>query len=188
MAQTQVNGDVPTPTPNQINSLTIERLLTYPLVQDGVSTIQSNHLGAKSIQMTDTAYRRLAGPVLPWLARPYQYVSPYVERADQLGSETLARVDERFPAIKKPTGELYADAKNLVLLPYNKGLEGKDHVMNVYSEECRKLGKENFVTYSKALVGTAFTIGGETYNWVNDFIAARKTEAANGTATKTTTE
>lgn len=174
MSETQVNGDIP----HAVNSLFLEHLLTYPLIKDGVTTIQSNQLGQKSIQIGDTAYRRLASPLLPYLSGPYQYVSPYVERADQLGDQTLARVDERFPAIKKPTGELYADARSLVLLPLTKGLEGKEHVLNVYSEECRKVGKnENLVTYGKALVGTAFAIGGETYTWVNDFIASRKAEA-----------
>jgi hypothetical protein len=173
----QVNGET-TPQEQTINSLFLEHLLTYPLVKDGVTTIQSNQLGQKSIQIGDTAYRRLAGPVIPYLSRPYQYVSPYLEKADAIGEETLKRVDERFPAIKKPTGELYADAKNLVLLPYQKGLEGKQRVLDIYSDECRKLsGKDNFVMYGKAAVGTAFAIGGQTFNWVNSYLAAKKEDA-----------
>lgn len=170
---TQVNGDVPA---HPLNSLFVEHLLTYPVVKDGVSTFQNNQLGQKSIQLGDTAYRRLAEPVLPYLSKPYQYVSPYLEKVDQLGDQTLSKVDERFPVIKKPTEELYTDAKNLVLLPYNKSLEGKDHVLGVYSAECKRLGGESLVTYSKALVGTVFTVGGETIDWVGSFLGNKRAE------------
>ena len=93
-----------------------------------------------------------------------------------MGDQTLSKVDQRFPAIKKPTDELYADAKSLVLLPYNKGLEGRDHVLGVYSAECKRVGGENLVTYSKALVNTVFAIGGETIGWVGNFLGAKRTE------------
>lgn len=139
--------------------------------------MQKNQLAQRSIQLSDTAYRRLAEPVIPYLSKPYEYVSPYVERADQFGDKTLTRADERFPVIKKPTDELYADARNFVLLPYTTGLQGKEHVLGVYSDECKKLGGESLLVYSKALVGTVFTIGGETLDWFGAYLAARKADA-----------
>ncbi|SPO00501.1 probable CAP20 - virulence factor [Cephalotrichum gorgonifer] len=170
----QVNGDIPS---HPSNSLFVEHLLTYPVVKDGVSTFQNHQLGQKSIQLSDAAYRRLASPVIQYLSKPYQYVSPYLERADQLGDKTLSRVDEQFPAIKKPTDELYADAKNLVLLPYHRGLQGKEHVLGVYSAECKRIGGENLIVYSRALVGTVFAIGGETLDWAGALLNAGKAEA-----------
>lgn len=151
--------------------------MTYPVIKDGVTTFQNNQYGQKSIQLGDTAYRRLAQPVISYLSKPYQYVFPYIERADQLGDQTLTRVDQRFPAVKKPTDELYADARNLVLLPYHTGLQGKEHVLGVYSAECKKLGGDSLLAYSKALVGTVFTIGGETLDWVGAYLNARKGDA-----------
>lgn len=151
--------------------------MTYPVVKDGVTTFQNNQYGQKSIQLSDTAYRRLAEPVIPYLSKPYQYVSPYIERADQLGDQTLSRVDQRFPLIKKPTGELYADARDFVLLPYHTGLQGKEHVLGVYSAECKKLGGDSLLVYSKALVGTVFTIGGETLDWVGTYLNSRNEDA-----------
>ena len=129
------------------------------------------------MKLSDTAYRRLAEPVIPYLSKPYQYVFPYLERVDQLGDQTLTKVDERFPIVKKPTDEIYADAKGFVLLPYNTGLQGKEHVLGVYSAECKKLGGESLLVYSKALVGTFFTIGGETLDWVGAYLNARKADA-----------
>lgn len=169
----QVNGEIPT---QPGASLFVEHLLTYPMVKDGVTTFQNNQLGQKSIRLGDTAYRSLAEPVLPYLNKPYGYVWPYLEKADQLGDQTLSKVDQRFPAIKKPTDELYADAKTLVLLPYNKSLEGRDHVLGVYTAECKRLGGENLVTYSKALVGTVVAIGGETIGWVGNLLGTKRAE------------
>ncbi|CAI4211777.1 unnamed protein product [Parascedosporium putredinis] len=169
----QVNGDT---APQPATSLFVEHLLTYPVVKDGVTVFQNNQLGRKSIQISDTAYRNLAGPVLPYLHKPYGYVWPYLEKADHLGDQTLSKVDLRFPAIKKPTDELYADAKSLVLLPYSKGMEGKDHVLGIYSAECKKVGGESLVAYSKALVSTVFTISGETIHWVGNLLGAKREE------------
>lgn len=170
----QVNGEIPS---QSANSLFLEHLMAYPVVKDGVTTFQNNQLGQKSLKLSDTAYRRFAEPVIPYFSKPYQYVVPYIERADQLGAQTLTRVDERFPVIKKPTDELYADAKSLMLLPYHRGMQGKEHVLGVYSAECKKLGGESLLVYSKALVGTVFTIGGETLDWVGALLNSRKEEA-----------
>ena len=189
----QVNGETPQhpinslfldvstskpPTVPSHQKLTLEQhLLAYPVIKDGMTTVKKNQLAQRSIQLSDTAYRTLAGPVIPFLTRPYQYVSPYIERADQLGDKTLTTVDERFPLIKKPTGEIYADARSLVLLPYHTGLQGKEHVLGVYSAECKKLGGESLLVYSKALVGTVFAISGETLDWFSAYLAARKGDA-----------
>lgn len=83
-----------------------------------------------------------------------------------MGVQTLSRVDGRFPVFKKPTDELYTDAKNLMLFPYQRGLEGKGHVLEAYPAECKRLGGGSLLVYSRALVGAVFTIGGETLDWV----------------------
>ncbi|KAH8661720.1 hypothetical protein BGZ61DRAFT_368715, partial [Ilyonectria robusta] len=106
-------------------------LLNYPVFKDGVQ--KADEYGQKSIQLGNSAYKTFAAPVLPLFAKPIEYVSPYVQKADELGDKTLNRIDERFPIVKKPTSELYNETKGLILLPYTKGLEGKDHVLQVYS-------------------------------------------------------
>ena len=149
------------------------------MINDGVTTFKGNQLGQKTIQLGDSAYQTFAKPVLPYFSRPYQYVSPYVKKADSIGDQTLSKIDEKFPVITKPTGELYSDAKGLALLPVRKGLEGKDHVVKTYSNEYKKDGKPGLITYGRALVSTAFIISHETLSWVGSFLNAKKADVKN---------
>lgn len=79
--------------------------------------------------------------------------------------------------MKKPTGELYADAKGLIFLPYNTGIDTKDHVLQVYSSECKKIGGDNLVTYGKALVSTALISTSEFLTWAGNLIHEKKEDA-----------
>lgn len=147
------------------------------MVHDSVETFKSNPYGQKSIQLGDSAYQTFAVPVLPYLSGPYQYFEPYFKRADDLGDKALAKVDEKFPVVKKPTNELYTDAKELVFFPLNKGLEGKDHVIDVYSNEYKKAGGDNgfgLILSGKAAVATALVITGETVRFIGDFLSKKK--------------
>lgn len=92
----------------------------------------------------------------------------------------MAQVDERWPAVKKPTGELYTDAKGLVLLPYHKAFEGKDHVLNVYTSEYKKAGGDNgagLIPAGKAAVATALVITTVTIKYIGDFLGQKKEQA-----------
>lgn len=122
--------------------------------------------------------------MLPYFARPYQYVSPYVRRADTLGDATLSRVDERLPALKKPTGELVADGKSLVALPYRKAFETRDHVLAVYGAEVKHVAGGDagadgggLVTRGKAAVSTGLVIASESLNWVRGLLRSAKVHA-----------
>lgn len=115
--------------------------------------------------------------MLPYFSKPYGYVSPYVQRADSLGDATLGKIDERFPVVKKPTGELYNGTKGLILLPYTKGLEGKDHVFDVYSSELKKMEPQGIVAQGKAAVTTVLVVSNETLSWLSSFLSAKKKEA-----------
>jgi len=167
MSSPQVNGDVP-------HSAFIDHLLNYPVINDGVKTFKSNPYGQKSLELSDSAYKTFAQPVLPYFSKPFQYVSPYVKKADNLGDKTLSAVDERFPVVKKPAGEIYKDARDLVLLPYRTGLAGKDHVLETYSGEVKKVGGDNLVTYSKALLTTTLIVTTEVIQSISGFLGAKK--------------
>lgn len=198
MAVTQVNGDIPSSAhPSafiqvricnncdrihlfvpSILTRSLQHLLDYPLISDGISTFKSNEYGQRSIKLGDSAYQTLAAPVIPYFAKPYQFVSPYVQRVDSLGDKTLGAIDERFPIVKKPTSDLYNDTKGLVLLPYNKGLEGKEHVFQLYSTEFKKNDQQGLVAHGKAAVTTALVVSNETLSWISNFLAAKKNEAS----------
>lgn len=152
MPSPQVNGDV---TSASIHSAFLEHLLGYPLISDGVHTFKANEYGQKSLKLGDSAYQTFAKPVLPLFEKPYQYVSPYVQKVDTLGDKTLDRIDERFPVIKKPTNELYNETRDLIFLPYRMGLEGKDHVFQVYACEYKKNEQAGLIAHGRAAITTA---------------------------------
>jgi hypothetical protein len=153
--------------------------MKYPVINDSVETFKSNGLGQRSIQFSDSAYKTFAQPVLPYLSKPYGYVSPYVKRVDELGDKTLSQVDQRFPVVNKPTNELYADAKSIVLFPLHKSLEGRDHVYSTYQNEYKKIGGDGgaIVSHGKALVSTAIVVTTEAYIKVSSYLTAKKDAA-----------
>ncbi|KAH8661116.1 hypothetical protein BGZ61DRAFT_539772 [Ilyonectria robusta] len=167
MAPAQVKGDIPTH-----GSTFIKHLLNYPVFKDGDQ--KADEYGQKSIQLGNSAYKTFAAPVLPALVRQ-------AHRADELGDNTLNRIDERFPIVKKPTSELYNEAKGLILLPYTKGLKGKDHVLQVYSTEYNKNEQAglvaDLVAHGKAVFTTILLVSNETLSWLSSFVSAKKAEA-----------
>lgn len=172
----QVNGELPN---SAHTSAFIQHLLDYPVVSDGIHTFKTNEYGQRSLKLGDSAYQTFAAPVMPWLAKPYEYVSPYVTRADSFGDKALNHIDERFPVVKKPTGEIYNDTKGLIFLPYNKAFEGRDHVLDIYSTEVKKNGEQGagYFGYGKAAVTTALVVSNETLNWLSTYFHVKKAEA-----------
>ncbi|KAK2475960.1 hypothetical protein H9L39_11184 [Fusarium oxysporum f. sp. albedinis] len=189
MSSPQVNGEI---SAAQYAAF-IQHLLNYPVINDGIHAFKSNEYGRRSIKLGDAAYRwclqlrRLLGalglakkkanrpllitfaaPIIPYFSKPYQYVSPYVQKVDSLGGNALDRIDKRFPVVKKPTQELYRDTRALIILPYHKGLEGKDHVFQVYSSEAKKNEQAGLVAHGKAAATTVLIKKAETTNTVNE--------------------
>ncbi|RDL40793.1 Uncharacterized protein BP5553_00772 [Venustampulla echinocandica] len=167
----QVNGD---PAPS---SAFLAHLVSYPVINDSITSFKSHPYGAKSLQLTSQGYEKLGVPLLPYLSKPYEYVSPYVKKADSLGDSTLSSLDTKFPVVKKSTSELYQDAQSVVFFPLKKGTEGKDYVLNTYHGEVKKVGGEGVVTYGKAAVGTGFKVAGDSWAWLNSFLGATKAPA-----------
>jgi hypothetical protein len=149
-------------------------LTTFPVVHDTITTLKQNHLGQKSLSLADQAYNKLAKPILPYLAKPYQYVSPYVTKVDSLGDQTLSKVEKTFPIVKKPTGELYENATGLALLPLRKGMETKDYVMKTYKSECKKVGGEGLLTMGKAAVTTTLIVSSDALSSLSNYLGAKK--------------
>ncbi|KAH6959736.1 hypothetical protein BKA56DRAFT_637569 [Ilyonectria sp. MPI-CAGE-AT-0026] len=174
MASPQVHGDIPNPTHS---SLFIQHLLNYPVISDGVHTFKSNQYGQKTFKLGDAAYQTFAAPVLPWFAKPYEYVLPCVQKVDSLGDKTLDRLDKRFPVVKKPTNDLYNETKGLILISYTKGLEGKDYVLEVYNAEYKKNEQAGLVAHGKAAVTTVLVVSNETLTWLSSFLHAKNAEA-----------
>ncbi|EHK24725.1 uncharacterized protein TRIVIDRAFT_215659 [Trichoderma virens Gv29-8] len=174
MPAPQVNGEVS----NHLQSAFLQHLLSYPLVSDGIHTVASNEYAQRSLKLGDSAYRNFAAPFVPYLSKPYGYVSPYVQKADSFGDKTLDRIDERFPIVKKPTGDLYNETRGLILFPYQKGLEGREHVFQIYASELKKLEQNGVVAQGKAAVSTVFVVSNETLAWLSSWVAVKKADAS----------
>lgn len=127
--------------------------------------------------MGDSAYKTFAKPVIPYFAKPYQYVQPYVKKADLIGDDTLSKIDQHVPVLKKPTGELWNEGVNIVFFPVRKGFETKDHVFDIYSSEYKKVGGDGLVTSGKAFVSTGLVVTSEALAWIGDFLRAGKVRA-----------
>jgi hypothetical protein len=166
----QVNGDAP-------SSAFLSHLFSYPVISDSISTFKSNPYGAKSIDLTSAGYEKLGKPFLPYLAKPYEYVSPYVKKADSIGDHTLSTLESKFPVVKKPTGELYDEGKAIVFFPLKKGTEGKDYVLSVWGGEKKKVGGEGIVTYGKAALSTSLIVSSDAYHYLATFFSKKATEA-----------
>ncbi|EKD12028.1 CAP20-like protein [Drepanopeziza brunnea f. sp. 'multigermtubi' MB_m1] len=166
----QVNGDAP-------SSAFLSHLFSYPVISDSISTFKSNPYGAKSLSLSSSLTHTFADPLMPYLSKPYQYVSPYVKRADSIGDSTLSTLDSKFPVVKKPTGELVEDGKKMVFFPLMKGNEGKEYVFGVYGSEVKKVGGDGIVTWGKAAIATGLVVGGDAVGWLQGFLAGKKAEA-----------
>lgn len=142
-----VNGDSP-------HSTTLRHLLTLPVVQDGVRAFQANPLGKMSIQLSNSAYQLVGAPILSLFYKPLSYVSPYAQRVDQFGDQTLSKVEEKYPAVKKPSPELLEEAKKAAYAPVK-------HLSDVYNVSLQKVTGGPTIATGKAAVRTAVVVGVE---------------------------
>jgi len=166
----QVNGDTP-------SSAFFSHLASFPFISDSISTIKSNPYGAKSLDIGTNITHTLNAKLSPILSTPISYATPYLKKADSIGDSTLSTIESKFPAVKKPTGELYSEGKSFVLFPLTKGTEGKDYVLSTFNGEVKKNGDQGLVGYGKAAISTSFKVGGDAYNWLSEFLYAKKKEA-----------
>lgn len=188
----QVNGETPasaflnaclplapSQAPNEAN-ICQQHLYTYPVFSDTVSTVKSHPIAQKSIDLSHTGYEKIGKPVVPYLQKPYNtispYVVPYVKKADSIGDSTLSTIDSKFPYVKKPTGEIYDQGKSVVFFPLRKALESKDYVFKTYNSEVKNVGAEGVVGYGKAALATGLVVSSDVLNWLGGFLSKKKAE------------
>ncbi|KAK4667099.1 hypothetical protein QC763_306160 [Podospora pseudopauciseta] len=163
-----VNGDSP-------HSATIRHLLTYPCVQDGVRTVKSTSVGSKAVDLSNGVYQSLAQNVFPYLAGPYSFVAPYVERVDSVGDKTLEVIEEKFPVVKKQPGEIVEGTKQMIFSPYHAGRSVKEYVLSIFETKKQSCG-DSWTAYPTAVVATTFYLIGETAINAGDYIIHKKEE------------
>lgn len=151
-----------------------------------MEAFKSNPYGQKSIELSNSVYQTVAAPAVPYLARPFEIIKPYVKAADELGDRLLTKVDEKFPAIKTPTGDIVDGARALVSLPFRITSAGKDRVISTYNSEYKKCGNNNRPgTLTKATVTTTLILTTDTLTFLSNYLGSKKDDvkqAADGRA------
>ena len=74
----------------------------------------------------------------------------------------------------------------MVFYPVRKGIEGRDHIYNIYSGERKQYPGEGVFPLGRALAGTAYTVTGETLAWVREYLSTAKKQADSTISEKTT--
>jgi hypothetical protein len=167
-----VNGEKP-------QSKVLSHLKSYPLVHDGLEFYRSTPYGAKSLSVLTTTYERLIAPLHPYLRTPYSYISPYINRADELGDNGLSRVESRFPIVKEDTGKLKETVTAYAFAPLNLVGQGKEYVLGTWEDEYSKTrGEVGVVRSVKALISTELKIGSDGYKYVSEYLGQGKEKAA----------
>lgn len=166
-----VNGDRP-------QSKFISHLSSYPVVSDGVETFKSNPYGKKSLDLADSAYQRVVKPVEPHLETAYSYAKPYVGKADELGDSGLGYIDSKFPIVKEDTSTIVDKGKSIVLWPFKVAFDGKDYVVNTWSDEYQKTANHKdrgagISTLILALISTELKIASDFFQAVADFLGPK---------------
>ncbi|CAG8421172.1 unnamed protein product [Penicillium salamii] len=155
----------------------LEHLTSYPVVSDSISYYKGNPYGAKSIELVDHGYTRLAKPVLPYFSAPYSYVAPYLARADSLGDKGLTEIDTRFPIIKEDTQKLRGSIYNRASFPARLAGDAKTHLYDIYGSEYKKCGGDGIFASGKAVVTTSLVLSQESLAWISTFLQTKKEEA-----------
>ena len=194
-----VNGDnssqflsvsqAPTPSPlsavveykqsenNPLTAQCLQHLESYPVVNDSIKAVKSNPYGKKSLNIADAGYKNFVAPVVPYAQRPYGYVAPYVNKADQLADGVLQKADERYPVLKEDTEKLKGSIVDLVFLPLRLAGQGKDYALDTYAKEYKKCGGDGYVAGGKAVITSGLIVTSDTFAWLANYFASKKDQA-----------
>lgn len=106
--------------------------------------------------------------------RPFM---PILNKADELGDKALRVLDEKIPAAKKPTDELYKDAKSLAMFPYKASQAKTEEFVQTYHEEQRRAGGSGLVASGTALVNTSVALGTQLCGACYSFLTNKQNAA-----------
>lgn len=168
MASQNVNGDKP-------SSAFLSHITSYPVVHDSISTFKSNPIGQLSLDIADQSYSTIAKPILPYLSRPYQYFSPYVQKADSIADQGLSKVDERLPILKTPTDQIKGTVFNTVFFPVRVAADSKNYVFKTYGDQYQSIdGQNGLVKTGRAMVSTGLVVTSDSLTWLGNFLGSKK--------------
>ncbi|KAL8957661.1 MAG: hypothetical protein Q9193_005128 [Seirophora villosa] len=167
MVRPTVNGDKP-------SSQFIAHVTSYPAVADSLDAIENNPYGKKGIELATEGYNKVVAPVVPYAQRPYGYVAPYVQKADELADGGLTRVDNKFPIVKQDTEKIKGTILDLAFMPLRMASDGKDYLLSTYSNEYKKCGGNGYLAGGKAFITTGLVVTSDSLSWLADYLNQKK--------------
>lgn len=111
-------GNGLTPDKKNFSSGFLARVSSYPIVTDGVTTVQAyankSSIGRFALSKANNTFERVGSYQQPKAVQTYyeQYVQPHLARADSLGCRSLDLIQERFPLVNHPTQDIVEAAKS----------------------------------------------------------------------------
>ncbi|KAL8702722.1 MAG: hypothetical protein Q9201_004098 [Fulgogasparrea decipioides] len=167
--QSTVNGEKP-------SSQFLAHVTSYPAVSDSLDAIENNPYGKKGIELANEGYNKVVAPVIPYAERPYGYVKPYVQKADELADDGLKKVDAKFPIVKEDTEKIKGSILNIAFLPFRLANDGKDYVLSTYNKEYKKCGGDGYIAGGKALITTGLVVTSDSLAWFANYLNQKKEE------------
>ncbi|OBT39455.1 hypothetical protein VE00_11023 [Pseudogymnoascus sp. WSF 3629] len=143
----------------------LSHLQTYPLLTSFYTTLTTHPYATTPLSLTHRTIDTLTPYATPFVTPVAPYVTPYLVKLDSLADSGLSAFDARVPAAKKPTQELYDEARTVVLTPYTLSKEGSEFVWKTYEGEVKRADAKGVIGYSRAVVGTGFVVGGQVIHW-----------------------
>ncbi|EEP82453.1 predicted protein [Uncinocarpus reesii 1704] len=171
MGEPAVNGNMP-------QSQFINHLTSYPIVHDSLENLKANPYGQKSLELADQGYSQFAKPILPYFAKPYGYVAPYVTKADELGNEGLNRMDSTIPAVITASENIRGMIGGYMNAPFRLAEDGKGYVLDTYSSERSAVG-DGYFARGKAAVSTGLRLTADSCLWLREYLVPQA-KASNG--------
>lgn len=155
----------------------MQHLASIPVVHDSIHGFKSNPLGQMSIDLADQSYSTFAKPLMPYLSRPFQYVSPYVHKADSMADQGLKKVEETFPIVKSDTEEIQRSVIGTVFYPARLAYEGKNYVFKTWDDQYKGTGGNGLFRPVRALVSTGLVVSSDALHRLSEVLGAKKEEA-----------
>ncbi|KAI4178506.1 MAG: hypothetical protein L6R41_008362 [Letrouitia leprolyta] len=173
------NGSMTKPTVNgeKSSSQFVSHVTSYPVVSDSIDAIENSPYGKKGIELANEGYNKVVAPIIPYTERPYGYIAPYVQKADQLADGGLTKVDGTFPIVKQDTEKIKGTILDLVLLPFTIVNQSKDYVFSTYGSEYKKCGGNGYIAGGKAVITTGLVVTSDSLAWLADYLNQKKEQA-----------
>lgn len=154
-------------------SSTWELILRLPPCFVGVKLLTAAHLYYRFF-VIPTLF--LLAPFLFIAYGPYGYIKPFAAKADSVAAYGLQTLDKRLRGLKQEPEEIKDRVGNVDFASLRKTKEGKDYMVNTYSQEYKKCGGQGMMASVKATITTQLLMMSDSLVWLCSFLNEKTDE------------